>query len=440
MGSVPFVGGSHADFFRPLSNYETKVRLLSDRLAQARRQLRVLDAVRWDAGVEQAFFAAGGREPPPVNRDYYAARPLGFEADSKREELRALERDVFRTLGRSDPAARLLLLRCCEYREVIDLLELRGTPAFGVVSRRLYGGADDRPLSGGPTLVQLGRAIASQSRAPAAYPGIGVPAETLGAAEVATALAWRLGSYFGAPGAVRVRVAHGLTADATAGAGSLRVRAGARFTPLDIRLLEVHEGWVHLGTTLNGRRQRVCTFLEQGSPSATATQEGLAVLTELLTLASSPVRLRRLAHRVAGIALAQSGASFLEVYRFFQSEGYSPRESYQHTARIFRGSLPAGCGPFTKDLCYLRGFAQVHEHALLALRNRDARRLTFLFCGKTALDDLPALTELVEAGIVARPAFVPPPFVDLLRLSARVRAATPLIHPASHTTPDHSGP
>ena len=40
---------------------------------------------------------------------------------------------------------------------------------------------------------------------------------------------------------------------------------------------------------------------------------------------------------------AAAGADFLEVYRHFDSQGFDSRASYQHTARIFRGSLPAGC-------------------------------------------------------------------------------------------------
>ena len=65
-------------------------------------------------------------------------------------------------------------------------------------------------------------------------------------------------------------------------------------------------------------------------------------MTEVLAFASHPGRLRRLTHRIEGVALAEEGADFLEVYRFFLSEGYDPRESYQHTMRIFRGGLPRG--------------------------------------------------------------------------------------------------
>jgi uncharacterized protein (TIGR02421 family) len=425
MGTVPFVGGHHARV-RLLTSYETRVRHLSDRLAQARRPLRVLDAVRWDDDVERAFFAAGGLKPPPVTPAYYAARPLGFDPDAKRREFRALERDVRRTLGPSDPAGQLLTRRCHEYREVVDLLALRGTPGFGPLSGRLYGGAGDRPHAGGPTLAEIGGALASEVRCRAPAAGDARESETLAAGDAAAALAARLGDFFGDRAAVCVRLAAGMVADAAAGGRALKVRRDARFTLRELRLLEVHEGWVHLGTTLNARGQSVCTFLEHGPPSATATQEGLAVLTELLTLAASPARVCRLAHRVAGVARAEAGAGFLEVYRFFLAEGYGPRESYQNAARIFRGSLPSGCGPFTKDLCYVRGFLLVHDFARAAVRGGDGRLLPLLFCGKTALADLPALARLADEGLVAAPSFLPPPFADLDAAAAWFRAATAL--------------
>jgi len=42
--------------------YGRTVRELSDRIVTAQKPIRVLDAIKWDAGVEEAFFAAGGKE------------------------------------------------------------------------------------------------------------------------------------------------------------------------------------------------------------------------------------------------------------------------------------------------------------------------------------------------------------------------------------------
>src|SRR5439155_24800255 len=139
----------------------------------------------------------------------------------------------------------------------------------------------------------------------------------------------RLRNYFREAGAVRVRLAPTLASEASAGTGYLKLRAGARFSPRELRLLEVHEGWVHLGTTLNAFAQPVCSFLSRATPAATLTPEGLAVLVEVLAFASHPDRLRRLVQRVQAVALAEAGADFLEVYRHFVTAGCAPSESYR---------------------------------------------------------------------------------------------------------------
>ncbi len=62
----------------PLDPYQQTVRALSDRLVEAQAPIRILDAVKWDESIRQAFLAAGGRELPQVDRSYYHTRPLAF--------------------------------------------------------------------------------------------------------------------------------------------------------------------------------------------------------------------------------------------------------------------------------------------------------------------------------------------------------------------------
>src|SRR4051812_33874531 len=111
---------------RPTTPYEQTVRRLGERLIAAQRTVRVLDAVHWDAGVEEAFVARGGRELPPVTADTYAARPLRFDPAAKAHEFRSIERDCLRLLGRADPAGALLRRRCRQYRGAVALLASRG--------------------------------------------------------------------------------------------------------------------------------------------------------------------------------------------------------------------------------------------------------------------------------------------------------------------------
>src|SRR5215470_7612719 len=113
---------------RPLNAYETLVRGLSDRLVEAQRPIRILDAIKWDDDVERAFFAAGCRELPPVTHDYYLARPLPFDSDATLHELQAVERDIRRQLGEFNAPGQIMTRMCQEYREVVRMLRARGTP------------------------------------------------------------------------------------------------------------------------------------------------------------------------------------------------------------------------------------------------------------------------------------------------------------------------
>lgn len=400
-----------------LTPYQTTIRRLSDRLVEAQRPIRVLDAIKWDDTIEKTFFAGGCRQLPPVTRDYYSRRPLPFDPESKRQELLAIERDVRRQLGEDHAAGRILMRMCREYCAVVDLLMHRGTPRFHVLSENLYGSAADSFGPGEPSLADLGRLMAGLLDQLAHETAIGLDDETLDAPQAVELLTGRLAGYFDDGSAVRVRLSDGIVADAAAGCDYIKIRHDARFTPREVRLLEVHEGWVHLGTTLNGLSQPICTFLGKGPPSSALTQEGLAVLTELFAAASHPNRVRRLTNRVAAVAMAEQGANFLEVFRFFLHENSTPKESYQQTMRVFRGSLPKGCGPFTKDLCYSKGFVLIYNFIRQAMNRGVPERVSLLFCGKTNLADLKTLTQLVEEGLVAPPRYVPPYFADLSALT-----------------------
>jgi uncharacterized protein (TIGR02421 family) len=409
---------SNGPLTRPLSAYETLVRTLSDQLVEAQRPIRVLDAIKWDDDIERAFFEKGAKELPPVTRDYYLSRPLPFDPEQKFHELHGIERDIRRRLGEFNAPGQIMARMCQEYREVVRLLTSRGTRGFAEISERLYGSASDSFHAGDPNLADLGHMMSDILDNLSHDTIFGHEEPTLDARQAVATLSARLESYFQDPTAVRVQVSDGIVADAAAGSDYIKIRGNARFSPREVRQLEVHEGWVHLGTTLNGLNQPVCTFLSKGPPSSTITQEGLAVITEIFAFASHPGRVRRLTNRIEGVAMAEAGANFLEVYRYFLEEGYDPRESYQHTMRIFRGSLPEGCGPFTKDLCYSKGFVLIYNYIRLAVSRGLVRRVPLLFCGKTTLCDIKTLAQLVDEGLVVPPRFVPPQFADLHALCA----------------------
>src|ERR687886_1618486 len=92
-------GSSNGQPPRTLTSYESLIRALSDRIVEAQRPIRILDAIKWDDEIERAFFAKDGRELPPVTTAYYESRPLPFDPDKKLLELHGIERDLRRQLG-----------------------------------------------------------------------------------------------------------------------------------------------------------------------------------------------------------------------------------------------------------------------------------------------------------------------------------------------------
>ena len=384
---------------RKLTPHQQTVRDLGDRLIAAQRPVRVLDAVQWGHAIEHAFLASGGRELPPVAADSYAARPLRFDPAAKAREFLAIEWDCIRRLGRDDPLGRLVRRRCRQYRGAVAMLARRGTPDFARLSRELYGG----PQAGEDA--RVASVFARLSRSAPERPDR--PEATCDAGAAVAVLGERLRRSL-PDGRFRVKLGDGILADAAAGCDYIKLRRDARFTPGDLALLEVHEGWVHLGTTHNGRRQPVCAFLGKGPPATTATQEGLAVLCEVLAGVCHAGRVRRLWRRYQAVRLADAGADFRDVYRFYLESGDTPCDSYHQAARVFRGSLPAGCGPFAKDLAYGLGLTRLLRAARAGLHVGQPNRLALLFCGKTALDELPALARLAADGVLRPPAFLPP--------------------------------
>ena len=298
---------------------------------------------------------------------------------------------------------------------VLRMIEGRGTAEFGRISQELYGSASDAFHAGDPTITDLGimlsESLSNMGNELAQEP------KTIAAAQAVHILQEQMDKVFTDDQSVRVFESDGIVADAAAGADYIKVRSDAMFNQRDLRLLAVHEGMVHVATSLNGQHQPICTFLAKGPPSSTVTQEGLAILMEVITFASYPARLRKLTNRTRAIQLAESGGDFLDVFGFYREQGYSEDVSYTNASRVFRGSSSAGL-PFTKDLAYLKGFILTYNYIQLAVRQGKLQQIPLLFCGKTTLEDMRTLGQLVEEGLVVPPRYLPEPFADLNALSA----------------------
>lgn len=395
-----------------LSNYRGRLLALSNRLIEIQKPIQILDSIKWPQAFRDEFFENKACVLPSADLAYYHKQSPAFDLNATYRSLDELRRDIVRDLGKTDALGAILQETTLQYMRVIDLLRHRGTPAFLQHSQALYGSARDHLSGDNKSLLALGERLCEIFSLPGAKHLNQVHPKVFTAEQAVSQLTERLGAYFD-PGALSVILDDGIVSDASAGGDKIKVNNKAMFSALDLQVLEVHEGWVHVGTTLNGREQNWATWLSVGSPRITATQEGLAVLIETLTFSSFPNRARRISDRVIAIDMAEQGADFIEVYRHFVDRDISPHDSYTIAQRVFRGGMVEGGACFTKDLSYVRGFIELVNFIRGATMAGVPEILPMLFVGKVTLDDVPVLYEHYLDGLLAAPKYLPPMFKDL---------------------------
>lgn len=401
----------------PWRSYKEIVSRLAARIVEGQRPIRVLQALRWEEGIERRFLASKPRELPKVGADYYERVDLGFDPRAKAEEFEQIARDIERELGVDDSVAQIMTTTALEYRDVVQMLFGRGTPAFYAWSRKLYGLPKDTFPDGRSTVRDLGQTLYGlltnvdewSVRARTTSPAYDW---TIEAEDAARRLEDRLADFFG-DARVRVDADDDILADAAAGSDYVKVRRGATFSPRDIDILEVHEGWVHVATSLNGQAQPVAKWLAKGPPRTTVVQEGLAALLEIFTFRTYPRRARRVNDRVLAVDKAEDGANFLDVFEWFRTEGYEEEECFHSTRRVFRGGVIEGGAPFTKDACYCKGVVLNYAFIRCAIQHDRLDLVPFLFVGKVAHEDVPVLARRVADGVVKPPTYLPSMFRDL---------------------------
>lgn len=399
------------------TDYHNIIHELSESIVKAQKPIRILDALKWNPEIKEFFFKHRFKKLPPVTEEFYLQKnALEYDPRKKIEEFREIERNIRRHLGQYSGVGSIMQRMCHEYCRVVEMLQARGTPQFTEISQELYGSAEDAFHAGAPTLKDLANLVTTTLNHIEDKVITTADEKKFSSVEAVEILSKKLEHYF-TDHEVRVELSDGIIADASAGAERIKIHSGLSFSQREIRILEIHEGWVHLGTTINGLTQPICTFLSKGPPSSTITQEGLGIITEIFTFSSYPSRVKRLTNRIIAVNMAEEGANFLDVFNFYRDQGMDEDSSYSATTRVFRGSTPDG-GPFTKDLSYSKGFILIYNYIRLAVQRGLLKQIPMLFLGKTTLEDLHILSDLVDEGIVMPPKFMPPQFRDMAALSA----------------------
>lgn len=400
-----------------LAQYQEDLRRFSDELIRIQTPIKILDAIKWPREMEERFLYSKGTVLPAITQDFYQKIALPFDPVKTQAELLSLKQDIHRRLGKKDKLGKILVANVDQYRLVVDMLGHRGTPVFGQLSQELYGSASHRLHGDRHTLRQLGDKLSYIFSLPAARHMNKHHPKIISAPEAVNVLSQRLEKYFHSDD-MRVRLSDGIVSDAAVGGDTVKLNSKAMFSESDLNVYEVHEGWVHVGTTLNGRAQPHATWLSVGSPRVAATQEGLAVLLEMLTLSSNPGRARRISDRVAAVDMAENGANFIEVFNYFRELNLSAKDSYRVTQRVFRGGMVEGGSFFTKDISYVRGYVENINFIRSAITSGLPELIPMLFLGKLAIEDIPVLYQACQEGIITPPKYLPPMFDNFSGLYA----------------------
>src|ERR1044071_572143 len=143
----------------PWRSYKEQVAEIAQRIVEAQRPIRVLQALRWEPSVEEAFRRGRCHELPRVGPDDYAKVDLGFEPKAKIEEFDVIAHSIEGELGTKDPIGRILVATAIEYRDVARMLAARGTKEFYTCSKKLYGSPKDKFPDNKTSVRDLGLAL-----------------------------------------------------------------------------------------------------------------------------------------------------------------------------------------------------------------------------------------------------------------------------------------
>lgn len=182
------------------------------------------------------------------------------------------------------------------------------------------------------------------------------------------------------PDDFEVKASSSLLSDSSSGRRSIKLNPHKHYSHKQLEVFLVHEGWVHLGTSLNGSAQPDHLWLGTWAPRTTFLQEGLALLTEIITGCLTPERWNRVVLRHLATSMAEKGSPIKDVYEYLRHHEMEDIDAFKLALRVFRGCpLEGGCA-FTKELLYLHGMIELlyHLHFFKAdLRSLWAGKMSF---------------------------------------------------------------
>jgi uncharacterized protein (TIGR02421 family) len=376
---------------------------------QATKKIKVLKVLAWPAEAEVKFLE-GWRKNNPQLPEINILPP---DLNDSVKELDA----IVQKCHQDDPVEKFIAETALSYAYAGRMLMNVGTPEFTRYASKIYGRPDTLYKLQGLSAVDGAKFFLEVTDNLLGDPDIQPPETDISATDFAAWLKTDVDAFF-KHDTVEIVLDPDMSSKALASSTRIRIRGGAVFSQLDKDQLLNHEAFVHTATQLNGKKQTNLKSLGLGAPRTTRTQEGIAVLAELITNSIDITRLRRVALRVIAVKMALDGADFIDLFKYFLHEGQSEEESVRSAQRIFRGGAVKDGVVFTKDAVYLQGLFEVHTFLRVAIRDNRPSLVRNLFAGRLTLADAVRFDPVFESGWLAPPAYMPQWAADLRRLAA----------------------
>jgi uncharacterized protein (TIGR02421 family) len=386
-----------------------KIKTLDADLVLASKYIRILRALEWPVDSEDKFLQGwrkGNPQLPVVD-----LKPRNLDGS-----ISILE-SIVQSCNATDPVEKYLAETALSYADTARMLGAVGTKDFTRHSTRIYGRPDTVYKTQGMSAVDGAKFFLEITDALVNNSSLAPVEKDISSEDFAGWLKAEVDEFFDRD-TVEVIIDPNLSSKVLAGGSRIRLRGSETFSQLNKDQTLYHEAFIHTATILNGKKQLNLQSLGLGVPRTTRTQEGLAVLAELITNSMDINRLRRIALRVLAVKQALDGADFVEVFKFFLGAGQNEVESVRSTQRIFRGGDVKGGIVFTKDAVYLQGLLEVHAFMHVAICNNQPNLIRNLFGGRLTMADALRLDPLFKSGWLKPPAYMPLWATDLRKLAA----------------------
>lgn len=386
-----------------------KLKELNHIYASVVRNISVLGTLNWPDKAKIDFFKSLENKNPKLPKFKFIPK----DYSDKKEKLLY----ILKTLPRDDyPEYAYLRSNTESYVTALDMLAGVGTKALTELSTQLYGSPYDKLP--GYNLNSL-EAAKFFLKVEGRFKSEAVEDESgeLTSEALKEYLELQVNKVFRAH-EVSIEIDSKMASRASVTSKKVKVRANTIFKKHEARQLLHHEVFTHALCSINGLNQPYMSAMEFTSPRITATQEGLAQFSELITGSIHLHRLKRIALRIIALDMALQGADLLEIFKFFANNGDNFEEAYMSAMRILRGGSPKGGVVFLKDGVYIKGMLEVFGFFMKSMEENNLHNLEILFAGKMTTSDVKDMNIMMNQGLVIGPKYIPVWFDNIHNLAA----------------------